>query len=68
MTKLVAACYKFSDVPSKLEGQCKKGVIFHLILVGIPSNMTLTVKNRGTWEVFTKQTKSVKHDESYLGR
>ena len=26
MTELVAACYKFSDVPSKLEVQCKKGV------------------------------------------
>ena len=27
--------------------QCKKGVYFHLILLGIPSSMIMSVKNRG---------------------
>ena len=48
----VVLSYKFLwEVPSKLEIQCKKG-IFQLILVGIPSSLILTVKNRGWvgWE------------------
>ena len=34
-------------VPSKLEVQCKKGMYFYLILVGIPSILILSIKNRG---------------------
>ena len=30
---------------SKLEIQCKQGVHFHLILLGIPSRMIMSVKN-----------------------
>ena len=45
---LVAVSYKFlQEVPSKLEIQCKKGMYFYLILVGIPSILILSLKNRG---------------------
>ena len=50
---------------SKLAIQCKTGVFF-LILVGIPSSLTLFVKNKGVGEGVTQWTKSVKRDESYL--
>ena len=41
----------------------KKVCIFQLILVGIPSILILSIKNRG-WVFFAQQTKSVKHDEN----
>ena len=34
-------------LPSKLEIQCKKQRVFHLIVVGIISILILSVKNRG---------------------
>ena len=44
---VVVSCKFLQEVPSKLETQCNKGVhIFHLFLVGIPSIMILSVKNR----------------------
>ena len=40
----VTVLYKFlQEVPSKLEIQCKKGMYFHLILVGFPSILTLNL-------------------------
>ena len=45
---LVAISYIFlKELPSKLEIKCKRGCIFHLILVGIPSIFILSVNNRG---------------------
>ena len=38
---------KIWEVPSKLEIQCKKGVHFHLTLLGIPSSMIVSVKDCG---------------------
>ena len=47
----VAVSYKFLlEVPSKLEMQCKNGMYFYLILVGIPSILILSVKNKGDGE------------------
>ena len=44
----VAVLYKFLlEVPSNLEMQCKNGMYFYLILVGIPSILILSVKNKG---------------------
>ena len=31
--------------------QCKKGVFFHLILIGIPSSLILSIKNNRGEEV-----------------
>ena len=39
----------FKEVPSKLEIQCKRGYIFHLIFVGISSILILFVNNRCGW-------------------
>ena len=40
----------FKEVPSKLEMQCKKGFIFHLILVGILLILILSVNSGvGLW-------------------
>ena len=47
----VAVSYKFLlEVLSKLEMQCKNGMYFYLILVGIPSILILSVKNKGDGE------------------
>ena len=44
---VVVSCKFLQEVPSKFETQFNKGVhIFHLFLVGIPSIMILSVKNR----------------------
>ena len=44
---LVVASYKLlEELPSKLQIQLKRVCIFHLILVGIPSILILSVKNR----------------------
>ena len=53
--ELVAASYTYIFIQSrhsKFETQCKKGMYFHLILVGIPSSLILLVKNRGGVEEF----------------
>ena len=48
---LVAVSYEvLQEVPSKLEIQCKKGMYFYLILIGIPSILIFSVKNRGRGE------------------
>ena len=48
---LVAVSYEvLPEVPSKLEIQCKKGMYFYLILIGIPSILIFSVKNRGRWK------------------
>ena len=45
--KLAAASYTIlPEVSSKLSKQCRP-CIFHLILVGIPSSLVLSVKNKG---------------------
>ena len=36
----------FTKVPSKFEMQFKKGMHFHLFLVGVPSSTILSVKNK----------------------
>ena len=42
---VIAIYFNFlQEVPSKLEIMC--GIIFQLILLGIPSNLILSVKNR----------------------
>ena len=45
--------------------QCKKACIFHLILVGTPSNLICLLRIGGGG-VFSEQRKSIKHDKSYL--
>ena len=51
----------FKETPSKLEMQCKRGCIFHLIFIGISSILILSINNRevgwgggggGGWAVF----------------
>ena len=37
--------YKISEVSSKLEIQCKQDVDFHLVLLGIPCSLIMSVKN-----------------------
>ena len=37
--------YKISEVSSKLEIQCKQDVDFHLVVLGIPCSMIMSVKN-----------------------
>ena len=45
---LVVVSHKcLQEVPSKLEIQCKKGMYFSFIFVGIPSILILSIKNRG---------------------
>ena len=45
---LVAVSYNFfKKYPQNLKYNVKRGCIFHLILVGIPSILILSVKNRG---------------------
>ena len=48
-----------------LKYNVKQECIFHLILLGIPSSLILSISNRRLVN-FTKWTKSVKHDKSYL--
>ena len=36
----------FKETPSKLEMQCKRGCIFHLIFIGISSILILSINNR----------------------
>ena len=46
------------EVPSKLEIRCKnvkKACIFHLVLVGIPSVLILSVKNKGSGGLLNEQ-------------
>ena len=45
---LVSVCNNFlHEVPSKLEIQCKKGMYFNLIFVGILSILILSVPKKG---------------------
>ena len=63
---LVAALHLtdfFKKSLQKFKYNVKKVCIFQLILVGIPSILILSIKNRG-WGFFAQQTKSVKHDEN----
>ena len=60
---------KLWEVPSKLEIQCKKGVHFHLILLGILSSMiSMSVKNWGSGQSFIYLNDKIcfKHAETYL--
>ena len=44
--RLAVSCIRLQEVPSKLEIQCTKDIcIFHLILLGIPFILVLSVKN-----------------------
>ena len=56
--------YKFSQaVPSKLEVNKKRWCIFHLILVGIPSILILSMAGGGG---FIRQNLLAKCEKSYL--
>ena len=71
LKELVDVSYNFSQksLLKTLKYNVKQACIFHLILVGIASNLILSVKNRGRGGGGRRggeQPKSVTHDKSYL--